>query len=178
MLTRGGEMLFGRAHGPLDFRLIFQPTMAALLAIARSRRTPVWDALPMAGPFSPSPVTGWNCFGQAARTWAGSSSPPSLSTSSKNSLSLDGSIRVSPSSRDNSGRTALSADPRSDKSDRTAFRSTAPWFATGGPERKHDHQRSNEKGSLKCTTTLKKCDQARCRLICFLIAPTSLMNTP
>jgi hypothetical protein len=56
MLTRDWEMLLGRAHGPLDFRMIFQPTMAALLAIraglqdARAGRPPYgWTVLTQSG---------------------------------------------------------------------------------------------------------------------------------
>jgi hypothetical protein len=37
-LTRVWEMLIGRADGPLTFRLIFQPTVAAILAIRAGLR--------------------------------------------------------------------------------------------------------------------------------------------
>lgn len=65
------EMLIGRADGPLTFRLIFQPTVAALLAIraglkdARTGRTPYfWSVLRNPADYRSLLRDGWKDIGK------------------------------------------------------------------------------------------------------------------
>ena len=55
-LARSWDMLIGRADGPMTFRLIFQPAVAAILAI----RAGLKDAQHGATPFL------WSAFNNAA----------------------------------------------------------------------------------------------------------------
>jgi len=114
MLTRDWEMLLGRAHGPLDFRMIFQPTMAALLAIraglqdACVGRPPYgWTVLTQSGHRMELLRGGWKDVG---RLFIAAVVIDIIYELIVFSMGLSGSALHR---RGNSGRTALSADPRS-----------------------------------------------------------------
>src|ERR1019366_3429842 len=70
LLTRTWDMLVGREHGPLAFRLVIQPMAGAFLAI----RAGVKDAREGRPPhYSPIRFTGANSCGRAGMTSPGSS---------------------------------------------------------------------------------------------------------
>ena len=69
--ARVWEMLIGRADGPLTLRLIFQPTVAAILAIraglkdAREGRTPyLWTVFTKSAPRRDLLRDGWRDIGK------------------------------------------------------------------------------------------------------------------
>jgi hypothetical protein len=71
LLNRDWDMLLGREHGPLDFRLILQPMMSAILAIraglqdARLGRPPyAWTFLAQSGQRLELLRAGWKDVGR------------------------------------------------------------------------------------------------------------------
>jgi hypothetical protein len=75
LLTRVWEMLIGREHGPLAFRIIIQPMVAAFLAIRTGLRDARAGRPRTGGPLRPIRFIDGNLYDRVGRTW-GDSSPP------------------------------------------------------------------------------------------------------